>query len=232
MDAEILHQLIVHVKGDSRFSKAKSFVGLGHSYGRYILSRSITSLSLTISHALLSAHSSLLTGIASLYPTLLDKIILTGFTLSGSSTPEFALALSPFIAALQNPTKFGRYKNDSRYLITESAPHDLSAFFDGTSYVPGVFDAFTAGKGAFSLGQLITLGSLLTSWPARNFTGSVLVVAGDHDLAFCGGNCWQKPSLTNGTSLLSDVKTIFPAATKFATFIPVSGFTLRLFLTL
>lgn len=35
VDVEILHELILHVKSDARFAKAKTFVGVGHSYGRY-----------------------------------------------------------------------------------------------------------------------------------------------------------------------------------------------------
>lgn len=145
--------------------------------------------------------------------------------MSRASVPDLLLALSSFIAADQSPTVFRRYKNDTGYLTTESAPHDLSAFFDRPHYVPGVFEAFTSGKGVYSIGQLITIGGRAKTWPVQNFTGSVLVVTGEHDIAFCGGNCWQKPSLTNGTSLLSDVATIFPAVTKFSTFIPVSGST-------
>lgn len=133
------------------------------------------------------------------------------------------MSWSPSIASLQDAIRFARYSNDSHYLTTESPPHDLSTYFDATGYNPALFASFTERKGAFSLGQILTLTVAAESWPVKKFTGKVLVVTGDHDLAFCGGSCYQKPALTNGTSLVSDVAGIFPAIKQFSTFIPVGA---------
>lgn len=155
------------------------------------------------------------------YPTALDKLILTGFTISTASVANLFFAWSFEIAYQQNPARFARYKNDKSYWATESASHDLTAFFDGPNYPTGVFDYFVANKGAFTMGTALTITAPTTKFPVIGFKGEVLALAGQRDLAFCGGDCYQPPSLVNGTSLLADVGAIFPSVSKFSTYIAV-----------
>ncbi|KAF8305192.1 hypothetical protein DL93DRAFT_2183040 [Clavulina sp. PMI_390] len=165
-----------------------------------------------------------LTGVVmSKYPNDFTRAILTGFSpTTENNGVAGTYSFSPAIASQQNPQLFGRYNNDSSYVVTESSTHDLYSFFDGppgVHYSADVFNNFVATKGAWTYGQQLTKDMLAGYFPAGSYTGDILVVTGEHDLPGCGGNCYQG---TNGASVLTESGAFFPNAKSIATYIPAN----------
>ncbi|KAL6703715.1 hypothetical protein ACN47E_009409 [Coniothyrium glycines] len=84
------------------------------------------------------------------------------------------------------------------------------------NYDVGLAVAGEQSKQPVTAGELLTIGTAPASSP---FTGPVLVFTGEHDVPFCGGNCYAKiessdlPNIPAGTALA------FPSATKFEAYI-------------
>lgn len=96
---------------------------------------------------------------------------------------------------------------------------------------PGNFDVGLAVVGEqtkqpVTTGELLTIGSSPMSSP---FTGPVLVVTGEHDVPFCGGNCYGQIMGQNLPDIPSGTKMAFPNASKFEAHIqPNTGHGLNL----
>ncbi|KAL8726651.1 MAG: hypothetical protein Q9181_005965 [Wetmoreana brouardii] len=65
--------------------------------------------------------------------------------------------------------------------------HFVGVGHSAGSTVIQVFEATVRDKDTNSIGELLTLGTIVAPSPA--FTGPVDVVLGENDLIFCGGNC-------------------------------------------
>ena len=96
---------------------------------------------------------------------------------------------------------------------------------------PGNYDVGLAVVGEqtkqpVTTGELLTIGSSPMSSP---FTGPVLVITGEHDVPFCGGNCYGQIMGQNLSDIPSGTKMVFPNALKFAAHIqPNTGHGLNL----
>ncbi len=104
-----------------------------------------------------------------------------------------------------------------------------SADLTATTYLfvyPGTFDVGLAVVGEktkqpVTVGELLTIGSAPMSSP---FTGPVLVMTGEYDVPFCGGNCYAKVPEINATSIPAGTMAAFPKASAFETHIqPETG---------
>ncbi|KAH6688583.1 Alpha/Beta hydrolase protein [Plectosphaerella plurivora] len=136
------------------------FVHVGHSFG------SILSYSLTVEN-----------------PALSDGLILTGFTQYGNYVPYFLLG-SAFVQA-NSRKELRDYANG--YIAPGVASAVQLTFFAPGQFDPKILDlAFKTGQPA-TPGELLTLGGLTGS--PNPFTGPVLVITGNADLPFCGGDC-------------------------------------------
>lgn len=65
-----------------------------------------------------------------------------------------------------------------------------------------------ATKQAVTAGELLTIGSAPAS---SSFTGPVLVITGETDVPFCGGNCYGKiPGFHQFENVVQQVDLVFP----------------------
>ena len=171
----------------------------------------------TVLHAGHAFGSALTYSMVNKYPTASDGIALTGFSSNYGFLSQFILGANFAMANVNQPLRFGNYtlkdiqevifrditnplfnyiagimsippsqNLPNGYIIPSNAPALQSLFF-----APGFFD----WRGLLPLSELTkqptTVGELLTIGIAssNSFGGPVLVLTGDQDTPFCGGNC-------------------------------------------
>lgn len=161
-------------------------VHVGHSFG------SIQSYSLAVLH-----------------PEATDGLVLTGFTQENAYIPLFGVGAG-FVVANTAAARFADYP--AGYLAPATASAVQVLYF-----APGAFDPALLSL-AYNNGQPVTVGEILTLGAQTNvvnpLTGPVLVITGDRDLPFCGGDC----TITGNASLpnfLEISRDYFPNASKF-----------------
>lgn len=177
-----------------------SVVGVGHSFG-----------------------SAILVGASGAEPTAFDGLVLTGFAANATVTPlKSLLTFQNTIAnTLANTTTAGESGDwaglPNSYLVTASQSGDQLGFFSYPNYTQEAIDSFTATKGTYTLGELLSQDASSSS--PSNYTNPLQVVTGDHDAPFCGGNCYDVPA--NVSSQLDSVFLAFPSlnATNFNTYV-------------
>ncbi|CCO31749.1 hypothetical protein BN14_05799 [Rhizoctonia solani AG-1 IB] len=201
-ETAILHRQIQQARATGKYSK---ILGIGHSYG-----------------------SIQLTGIAAKYPADLDAVILTGYAPSMISVPLAFTAWSQTLAKDQADMAIrSRWSslpggstamNDNSYMGTGSPSSDRFAFFAEGFYDEGAFKLAYDTKQTHTLGEFLTIAEPVSK-PASEYTGRVLVVTGEKDIIFCGGDCLQKPVKAPGNNLLDDTKIFYPKASSFSSII-------------
>ncbi|THH16274.1 hypothetical protein EW146_g4350 [Bondarzewia mesenterica] len=112
-------------------------------------------------------------------------------------------------------TRFGSLSNS--YMATADIANVQQMFFYYPEFSYTSLELAEELKGIMTLGELFTIAEVF-SQPAFNYTGSILVVSGDKDFVVCGGNCYQ--SVNGSANLLEPARMLFPAASKFSTYIP------------
>ncbi|KAK5946173.1 hypothetical protein PMZ80_000313 [Knufia obscura] len=172
-----------------------------------------------VGHSFGSSQSYALTAMD---PTISDGIVLTGFSQNGTFASQFVLG-SNFIIANTNAALA---KYPTGYLAPSSAVGVHIDFF-----APGDFDPQVL-QVAYMTGQPVTPGEILTltgaSASPNSFGGPVLVVTGERDTPYCGGDCLATgdPSLA---SIPAASKMFFPNAQNFnASITPGAGHGLNL----
>ena len=151
-----------------------------------------------------------------LYPDISDGAVLSGFSMNSSFLNFFAASNDWQQAYLNQPLRFGNSSTASniqqaleQLALTDLLAYPNSASNPGLNYppgylansnvnavqynflLPGFFDTGIAyygeaGKQPVTVGEVLTLGS----GPMMNkYRGPVLVITGDADLPFCGGDC-------------------------------------------
>lgn len=155
-------------------------------------------------------------------PSISDGIVLTGFSQNGTFASQFILG-SDFIIANQVAAL-------SQYPTGYLAP----AVVEGVQidfFAPGDFDPAVLNL-AYATGQPVTPGEILTlagsSAKPNSFAGPVLVVTGEHDTPYCGGDCYAtgNPALA---SIPAASAMFLPDAAPFEAFIvPGAGHGLNL----
>ncbi|CAL8578033.1 hypothetical protein XPA_003835 [Xanthoria parietina] len=176
---EILHALVTMLRnGDIQQRKFSNFVGVGHSAG-----------------------STVTQGVTTKYPKDFDAIILTGTSTVPTYVPLAMAAFNWQIAAEASPNFKGL---PNGYFTQANSIGIQFAFFRYPNFDPkgksfnvtvrwvfadaiSVFEATVQDKQTTSIGELLTIGTIVAPSPA--FTGPVDVVLGENDLVFCGGNC-------------------------------------------
>lgn len=86
---------------------------------------------------------------------------------------------------------------------------------------PGMFDDGFAVEGEKTK-QPVTAGELMTIGNApktSSFTGPAFVITGQHDVPFCGGNCYGMVQNITAANIPAGVATAFPAASAFEAYI-------------
>ncbi|KXJ92017.1 Alpha/Beta hydrolase protein [Microdochium bolleyi] len=153
--------------------------------------------------------------LAAARPELSDGLVLTGFTQVADYVPWFLFGAN-FVGVNTLPALAGKYTQPG-YIAPQNMSGVHQNFFAPDNFDPKIL------KTAYALGQPVTYGELLTlGAPASvksGFTGPVLVITGDYDLPFCGGNCTMP-----GSTLLENSKPLLSKSSHFETFVvPESG---------
>ncbi|KAK2000006.1 hypothetical protein LX36DRAFT_451726 [Colletotrichum falcatum] len=156
-----------------------------------------------VGHSFGSIHSYALTV---MYPGISDGVVLTGFAANTTFFANFLLG-GAFIQASGVPS-LGDYPPGYLASSYEGAVH--ANFFAPGNFDPDILTA------AYKSGQPVTFGELLTiggeAGSPSTFAKPVLVITGEKDLAFCGGNC-----LATGNPELPSIPAAAAAILKNAT---------------
>ncbi|OAQ89493.1 catalytic protein [Purpureocillium lilacinum] len=163
------------------------------------------------------------------YPDISNGIVLTGFSQVPGFMGTFALG-SNFAPVSENRRLRRQYAVG--YVAPKSEIGVHIDFFGPDDFDPEMLCAATDMGQPAAVGELLTVGSTgMTS----NFGGSVLIITGDRDVPFCGGDCTNTKPLAamNITepfpNLLAMSKGSFKKAKAFnATVVPLGGHGLNL----
>jgi pimeloyl-ACP methyl ester carboxylesterase len=109
-----------------------------------------------------------------------------------------------------------QYNYPSGYLVSSDLTALQYAFLYPGNYDIGIALAGETTKQPVTAGELLTIGSSPMSSP---FSGPVLVITGEHDVPFCGGNCYGKVAGSDAPNIPAGVKAAFPKASKFEAYI-------------
>ncbi|KAL2839258.1 Alpha/Beta hydrolase protein [Aspergillus pseudoustus] len=184
-------------KLSKKISAPKKLVHVGHSFGSLITN-----------------------GLVAANPTLSDGVVLTGFSHNTSWTPLFELCLGFELAKSNNPRRFRSY--DSGYLTWGNEFDNQCAFYTYPFFDTRVLREAEGVKAPFAISELLSFASVPLAAP--NFTQPVLMISGQSDLPFCGGDC---TGVFEGPASVSPF--VFPAASPFASYIqPNAGHALNL----
>lgn len=198
-----------------------------------------------VGHSFGSAQTYALTA---MYPDISDAVILTGFSMNASFVGYFGAGANFQQANLNQPLRFGSSATAQAitsvlkdYMLGDYiAPLNVSsvqhldyprgylANSNANSLVylflfPGSFDENIAyfgeaTKQPVSIGELLTLGSL----PMQNmYRGPVMVITGQHDLPYCGGDCLATGGAAS--SIPATVQKNFPSTNITTVVQPATG---------
>lgn len=96
----------------------------------------------------------------------------------------------------------------SGYMTHASLTALQYAFLHPSNYDFNLALRSEATKQAVTAGELLTIGSAPAS---SSFTGPVLVITGETDVPFCGGNCYGKiPGFHQFENVVQQVDLVFP----------------------
>lgn len=109
-----------------------------------------------------------------------------------------------------------QYNYPPGYLASSDLTALQYAFLFPGNYDIGIALAGEQTKQPVTTGELLTIGSSPSSSP---FTGPVLVITGEHDVPFCGGNCYGKLPGSTDPNIPAGVKAAFPSASAFEAYI-------------
>nr|POF23959.1 hypothetical protein CFP56_54895 [Quercus suber] len=171
-----------------------------------------------VGHSFGSEHTYALTA---MYPGISDGIALTGFSQNGSFVPYFALGANLLQANL-NPAL-------TSYVDGYLADSDESAvqenFFAPHQFDPAILTAATKTGQPVTVGELLTIGGETGS--VNNFAGPTLIITGERDIPYCGGNCLAPP--TGYANIPAAAVKTLPKASPFqVTIVPNAGHGLNL----
>lgn len=155
-------------------------------------------------------------------PSITDGQVLTGFSQNGTFASQFILG-SNFIIANQIAAL-------SKYTTGYLAPNAVEGV-QIDFFAPGDFDPAVLNV-AYATGQPVTPGEILTltggTAKPNSFAGPSLVITGEHDTPYCGGDCYAtgNPALA---SIPAASKMFLPNAAPFEAFVvPGAGHGLNL----
>lgn len=157
------------------------------------------------------------------HPNLSDGLVLTAFSQNGTFAPFFSLGAN-FESVTGISTLATRYK--AGYFASGNPSAVQTNFFAPGEFDPAVLAVATETGHPVSMGELLTLSGSAAG--VNLFTGPVLIITGERDLPFCGGDCFATgdPDLPDIPSIS---KQLLPKADPFEVFIvPKAGHGLNL----
>ncbi|KAG5942772.1 hypothetical protein E4U53_007167 [Claviceps sorghi] len=180
--------------------KFSKIIHLGHSFG-----------------------SAMTYGLTALYPSISDGIVLTGFSQVSKYMAYFALAAN-FVPVSRIHALADEY--DDGYIAPRSKVGVHINFFGPNNFDPRLLEvAYRRGQPA-ATGELLTVGS---GPPSSDFAGPVMIITGDRDIPFCGGNCMATvEDKASAPNLIEQSRDNFKKAKVFnATVVPDVGHALN-----
>ncbi|KAF1947316.1 alpha/beta-hydrolase [Clathrospora elynae] len=108
------------------------------------------------------------------------------------------------------------YNYPSGYLTHSDLTALQYAFLQPGNYDVGLALVAEHTKQPVTTGELLTIGNAPKMSP---FTGPVLVVTGETDVPFCGGNCYGQVMGTSTSNIPEGVAKAFPSASAFESYI-------------
>ncbi|KAK5102261.1 hypothetical protein LTR70_000047 [Exophiala xenobiotica] len=141
-------------------------------------------------------------------PELSDGLVLTGFSANGTYAPYFILGAN-FVVS-NTLSALAHYPNG--YINSGDASGLQTNFFAPGDFDPKILPFALATGEPITIGEVLTLNGVIGS--INNFAGPVLVVTGERDIPFCGGNCFATgdPEIA---SIPAASQKLFPAASSF-----------------
>jgi len=159
--------------------------------------------------------------LSAMYPEITDGLGLTGFSQNGTFLPFFQLG-GGFTQANLNPA-LSAFPNG--YLAPATASAVQTNFFAEGDFDPKVLEVATMTGQPVTIGELLTIGGATGS---KNPTKApVLIITGEKDIPFCGGDCLAAP--TGFNSIPETSKAMFPNTADFKVgIVPGAGHGLNL----
>tara|TARA_R110002003_G_scaffold2382_2_gene24232 strand:- start:9868 stop:10887 length:1020 start_codon:yes stop_codon:yes gene_type:complete len=119
-----------------------------------------------------------------------------------------------------------QYNYPSGYMEHSDLTALQYAFLYPGNYDVGLALAAEQTKQPVTTGELLTIGSAPMMSP---FSGPAFVMTGEHDIPFCGGNCYAQLPGSNASSIPAGVAKAFPSASAFDAYVqPNTGHGLTL----
>ncbi|KAI1458060.1 Alpha/Beta hydrolase protein [Annulohypoxylon moriforme] len=176
----------------------EKLVHVGHSYGS------------VLSYALTQAHPE----------GLSDGLVLTGFGQGTGSYSAYFTFGGNYVVARNASTSLIGYP--AGYMASGDRTGVQTNFFAPDNFDPAVLQAAYVSNQPVTVGELMTIGSGAVG--NNTFGGPVLVITGERDIPFCGGNCDStKPPIPDQS------KQYFTNANSFdAIVVPNAGHSLNL----
>ncbi|KAI0152500.1 Alpha/beta hydrolase family-domain-containing protein [Hypoxylon sp. NC0597] len=122
--------------------------------------------------------------LTAMYEGISDGIVLTGFSEAGDFVPYFMLGGNYVLAHDASPA-LASYPPG--YLASADMTAVQIGFFAPGNFDPAILAATYRAGQPVTIGELMTLGGVTTG--NNTFGGPVLIVTGERDIPFCGGNC-------------------------------------------
>jgi pimeloyl-ACP methyl ester carboxylesterase len=119
------------------------------------------------------------------------------------ATTEVLNLINGYNASVQS------YDYPSGYLTSSDLTALQYAFLQPGNYDVGLALQGEKTKQPVTTGEILTIGNSPSSSP---FTGPVLVITGENDVPFCGGNCYGQLMGTNYSNIPEGVAVTFPSA--------------------
>lgn len=174
----------------------------------------------SIAHVGHSFGSAMTYNFANLYPELTKGIILQGFSQAPGFLNYFAVG-GNFVPVSSISSL--KHKYEPGYIGVESKVGTHINFFGPGNFDPKILDYAYKNQQAFTAGEILSVGAGLGN--VNGFTGPVMIVTGDNDVPFCGGNCMGTAAIgDSAANLIAFSGQFFPKASPFnATIIPGTG---------
>jgi len=175
----------------------KSIVHMGHSFG-----------------------SAMTYDLVNKYPDISSGIVLTGFSQVPDYMGLFALA-GNFSPVRSIPGLRLRYP--AGYVGAGSERAVQINFFGPGDFDPKILDYMYKNGQPNTPGEILTVGS--GGGVPNQFKGPAMIITGDRDVPFCGGDCMSTIAIKgNAPNLIENSKPMFPEASVFnATVVPEAG---------
>ena len=159
-------------------------------------------------------------GVLQSSPNIWDGVALTGFSTELIYLNFFELA-ADFINAKALGADF-----PVGYFAPSGAPSLQESLVAPNAFDPALLQFLESTGIPPAIGEFLTLtAGAATQGPPNKFTGPAIVVTGEYDLPFCGGNCMR--SYNGYKNIPSASKELFPKASRFETVIGVFIFIIR-----